>query len=400
MAAKPWPLGTFAGVDNYHDEHDAVFQGGVGQNGPISARVLEATDLDIDDAGKLFRRSSFGLLTALTDPLGTWSVGGREFVQNGSTLYELQGGVLISLVSGLQQRVVLTYHGDRIYLSDGVSHWSILGQEAARWGVPIPSLIVSATSGDLAPGRYVVQATYSDASGNEGGASALYTVDNATGVRVHAINARDPAIAGINLYISGLRQKVPTYHSTHLVSDLPVALTTVPPSRGDAAKAELIAGPISNATCMFSWRAFLLMARGAYVFRSEAHEPHLFDPACFMPFGATVRASGAVKDGMWIGTAQGLFWVTGENPEQWIPLRKFTSPVAYGTLECDGKLFPKLQTTDRVCVFITHAGVVIAMPGGNVAHATEDSYEFDPDREYRLAVATRQSIKQLLITVI
>ena len=399
MSIKPVSLGPWSGVDNVHSPDASTFQP-PGELEKRLAALVAAPDVDIDDDGWPASRLPATTDTVLVSGRGGWSVGGRTFFQDGNTLYErLETDT--ALITGLSARAMLAEHWGRTYVTDGVQHWELDGQTVRDWGLPVPVLTLYPGNGALTAGTYLVQAAFVDAQGNEGGTSdiASASLTSATGIVVELAGA-SPRVVGVNLYVSRRDQKQTSWLATVQLGSFPYQITMDDVTAADPPKTEQMTGPISEAAGLFSFRAFLLMWRDSYVFRSEAAEPHLFHGDNMMQFGATVTSCEGVAGGMWIGTAKGLWWVQGDDPDKWVPIRKTFDAVSRGSTRIQGQKMARLQTDDLVALFVTESGLVAGLPNGNVLALTDGVYTFNPAQRASIAYAERDNLRQLFVGMV
>lgn len=402
--SKPISVGPFAGIDNVHAADAATFQI-IGELEKRRMALVAATDVDLDDDGWPSSRAPTVVVSALSAGLGGWSVGGRFFYQDGDTLYE-RTTTATSLLTGLNGRAMLCEHWGRIFVTDGAHHWEIDDTTVRTWGLPVPTVTLGAATGNLVPGTYLVQVSFSDARGNEGGTSdiASATLTTATGIEV-TVGGLSPDCAVANIYVSRRDQKHTSFLTTVALGDLPYTIQHDDVSIADPPKTLQMTGPVEGAAGVFSFRAFLLMWRDGVVFRSEAAEPHLFHGENLMQFGGTVTAcegtaGEGVSGGMWIGTDRGLWWVQGEDPDKWIPVRKTFDPVARGSSKIQGQKVPRLQTDELVAQFVTSSGFVVGTASGQAVHLTDGVYRFDASSRASFAYSERDPLRQIMINLV
>jgi len=399
MPTKTIALGGWSGVDNVHSPDARTFQP-PGELEKRLAALVAASDVDLDDDGWPSSRKALATDTALTAGLGGCSIDGRMFFQNGSTLYERTSSDT-ALITGLTTRAMLAEHWGNVYVTDGTRHWEIDGQTVRDWGLPVPTVTLSPGTGNLDAGAYLVQVSFVDAQGNEGGTSdiASATLTSATGVVVE-ITGASPAVAAVNVYVSRRDQKQTSWLATVSLGSFPYLIQTDDTTAADPPKTEQMTGPISNAAGLFSFRAFLLMWRDNAVFRSEAAEPHLFHGDDFMQFNANVTACEGLAGGMWIGTENGLWFVQGDDPDKWIPVRKTFSAVARGSKQLQGSKIPKVQTDERVALFVTASELVACTADGRNIHLTDGVYKFDANQRASIDYNESGDLRQIFIGLV
>lgn len=392
----PWPLG----VDNVHPADHAVFQAGM----DVPARLVAATNLDLDDSGRARRRPGVAVVEALdgVSPVGALEVSGRVFVQGSDgVLLEVSGGVAAARLSGLVARATLCAHAGLIYGSDGTTHFELDGTTARTWGLPVPAITLASTAGTLPAGTYLVQASYSDARGNEGGVSDLASITLTTAGAINvalSVSASTTGATHLNVYAGEVSQPETTFVAKVALAALPYKIAAAV-TAADPPKTAAMAGPPAGLVGLVSHRAYLMAWRDNVLFRSEPQEPHLFDPEAFFPLERTVRAAESVAGGLWVATSGGICWIAGESPENWVPVWKSRDASAAGSMLIRGSLIPKLQTSDLVALFATEAGLVAGLPGGSLAHLTEGRYRFDPGARVSMAYVERDDLRQILIAI-
>lgn len=385
----PWPQG----VDNIHPPGHRVFQPPSKDHLP---RLTAAMDMDVDDQGWLRTRRSTLISRAMSNVIGAWNCSNhRAFVQQGAALYDAND-FMAPLAFGFRQRVALCEHWGGIFVTDGYKHIKI--SDAVRnWGLPVPALALTAVSGSLPIGRYLAQAAFVDAMGNEGGASDLSAVIG-TGLRI-AVDTISQAVVAVNLYISKADQPQTSFVATVPVGALP--WTLIDPSRlgvGDPPKTAQMTGPISNANGLCSYRGFLLMWRDNAIFRSEAGEPHLFHADNILQFPAPITSCEGTAGGLWVGTEQGLWWVSGEDSVNWIPIQKTHEPVAQGSHRIQAAHFPSLNISNqRLSLFVAANGLIAGTEDGSIIPLTVDRYRFESAARYAFAYTEHDDLRQLLI---
>lgn len=398
-AYNKWEIDTFTGVDNYHHPHDPVFQGGKTRYESVPAALLSATNVDIDDSGKITRRSPLELTTALPDTLGGWELDGRVFLQDDTTLYELAAGELIPLVSDLSGRISLCAHAGLVFGTDGANHFELDGTTARTWGLSVPQITLNTTSGTLAAGRYVVQASFTDVRGNEGGTSNVSAIELSEDQAITVALTSVPSEAvSVNVYVGLENQEATSFQAQVAIGSFPYTINAHT-TAADPPRTGQMTGPWSGITGVTGFRSVLLLWRDNVVVRSEAQEPHLFHADDIWQFPYDVRACEGMTSGAWVGTAGGLYWVAGESFESMIPIRKTTSAVASGSMQIQGEKLPSLKTTGLVALFCSEDGLVAGLPSGETVHLTDRRYVFSADSRVSMTYVERGYLSQLLIAV-
>lgn len=392
----PSPLGQ----DNFHEASAGVFQPTVtigGQDNRVAgdgnpARLLRVQNADVTYDGEIQLRREFEA-TALTAGQGVWSIGGQLYHQANGVFYK--GAA--TLVSGLARAATIIPGYGRFFLSDGTIHREVVGTSVYPWGQAVPTLALTAGSGTLAAGKYLVQACFYDAQGNEGPASAVYSITaNAnTGIQV---STTVPATSlGANIYVSGPDQLYTNFLISRTTAQLPYTITSVASAQvGDTVKTAQMIGPVSGLVGGCAFRSFTLIWKSNVIFRSEAFEPHLYHPNNIMQFPSAVRAVAGVDDGIWVGTAGGIWWVTGEDPASFVPFKKVDVEVLAGSISVSSDDLPIAELSGELGVFATKDGLVALGATGQLRWLTKTRYTFS-GASATFALAKKGELRQLFV---
>ena len=395
----PFPLG----IDNKHNTRDRVFDQVEG-NLP---RLTVATNVDIDSDGWIRRRRGVTTARTGTNIEGAWLVDNRFFIQEGSVLYERDSsGTETSRVTGLSGRISITKHADAIWLTDGTNHKVIRGTSVYNWGLSIPTITVTASStvSSLEAGRYLVQASCTDSFGNEGPVSALTAVTLTAGQSISVSCTLPSDAVSLNIYCSKKDQKETTFVGQKTQAQLPFVFSTFP-NEADPPVTNNMTGPWSNTNGIFSFRAWMFMWRDNFVARSEALEPHLFDPINIFQFEDTVTTCAPVLNGFFVGTNSGLYFVadlpglgSDQDTTGWVPFNKYKGKIYPGSKVIGGTKIPSLETRENVALFVSDDGLIAGMPDGSV-RILNGNYEFTTASRYSIEYSD-SSIDQLLIGIV
>ena len=102
---------------------------------------------------------------------------------------------------------------------------------------------------------------------------------------------------------------------------------------------------------------------------------------------------------MWLATERGLWWVSGESPETWVPSRKLDSTFYPGSIRLPGSHFPRLQTGGQVALFASERGLVAGLPSGDAVELTAKTYRFPSGSRFDFCYVERDNLSQLLVNV-
>jgi hypothetical protein len=127
----------------------------------------------------------------------------------------------------------------------------------------------------------------------------------------------------------------------------------------------------SHLVCIFAGRAWLAVDN--YLFYSE---PFAFGRFClsdsWQMYPGRLRMVAATKDGLWVGTNEGVWSVLGTNPKEMVPERVSDAPVLEGSeAEIDATKFGAGKMYKRALMFTTEAGICIGANQGFFLNVTE-----------------------------
>ena len=418
--AKPVsvPILPCGGIDNVHSPDHQVFQFKRGPGGGLAPpdKVVEVNDMYLDSGGILFSRPGVQVVRALTRGLRLFSKGGMLLSQDGGALCleDPTTGNATTLADGLDHGSLMVHEwpsgGDRAFVTDGAINLCIRAGTVVPWGLSVPDdPQVSAIPGSLPEASYLITATYrsgplTSATAQEGGAPTplSYALTSPGGLRI-VVEIYDPNATHVAFYCSRPDQPEPVLVSVVPVHGITATLDIVASTQLYATESPVITQndgpPPAGITALGSLQAFMLAAVGSAVFRSWAGIPGLFSyNSEVQVFPAPVTAIVGLQDGAWIGTEQGLYWLSGDNPTVWRRTLVDPSPILPEGSRLPGSAFPTLQTEETVAMFASRRGLIAGLPGGQIRHLTQDVYHF-PTAERVSITCHDKPLRQLLVAV-
>ena len=382
----PWPLG----VNNVDDPQSPVFQ--PSEKGP-PPQLRTAENVDLDRHGLPRRRQGRIKRLSLTDGRALASLGDYLLLVDGSALYEVDpvsGFHQTTLATGLpvDRPVLWTEHGGSVWWACGEVRGSLQVGIPFHWGLPTPTILSAApTDGGLAPGRYLVTATI-ERDGLESGAQQPILVDLPNGGGVAVQTNTDPAET--LLYCSDPNGKVPYFAGTGSVID--AVLTTDP--------CEFIGcHPPPEGQRLAGFGGRLLIAAENILYWSLPGAYHHWRTGLDLQlFPERITLLAPLDGGFYVGTEREVFWIQGDDPENWSPRRVDAHPAIEGTsLRLDGRKLPQLQYPGVVQVWATTDGLAAGLPDGSVRHLTDGRLAIDPHQHATLAYREERGLRQILM---
>lgn len=412
LSLSAWP----GGQDNYHGPSHAVFQVG----GELPGRLVEAINVDIDDAGRVRPRAGHTgrfspfvgqIRAAYGCPAGLWVQQDTGFILIDPSNWSFTIPFPPITVEGIAK---FLSHAGQIWWTDGLTCGRIEDCTPKTWGAaPAPPPTLTATGGNLPPGRYLVACTYTDANDVEHGAqkAALITLTRTGGISVDISSPATEAVT-VNVYMSSTNQKGLFWAKEVAVAGLPTTVSnlseevrqSVRPCRGLGCR-----GPIPG-DGLFSYLGMIFIYRDNLLFRSNGVFHHLFYVRQHVTaFPNNILGGVGLKDGFWITTAYGAWFVTGTYDAEadafaWNPIKKDQRKYAARGKLADGTWFPTLETSEQIALFVSEDGLMAGLTTGQIVPLTPDQMVLDVANQtasivLRKVVIDGQTIRQCLFTL-
>lgn len=359
----------FSGINNTVPEHRLG-----------AADLVEASDVDIGLSGEVVRRA--GLVRVSSDcHKNLWQADGFMLATIGSRLAAIHGGGVYRVVHeslGAGRVWYCNLPDGRTTFTNGLLHGVTDGFSSVERAVPSPETLGYAdeVAGDLPAGSYRYHLAYCRASDRlEGPAASSEPISLAGGLRLDGLPFREGFT--INVYLSG-RDGEGAYlageasGSAFDFSGSDAMLTMPCRTLGSSAF------PVGTFTA--TWRGRVITACGSVLWASRPSTTHLCDWRDFKQMPAEITAIVPVSDGLYIGTKEGLAFLSGESWDQLTYTDTAFGPVTPGSgVEADGQSI-KLGNGvgfGRAMLCIAGGEVVAGFSGGSVAGLTGGRYQCD-----------------------
>lgn len=333
--------------------------------------VKDAVNVEFGREGNVARRAGYTQRIASTSVHSLWtSSDGRSFgVQDGEfSTFTWDGSTLSrETISDETFGGPLSYDevNDLVVFGSADGLWQVDQDNAVvRVGLPrhAAPVVAPVSGGGLNAGRYAV--AIAEMRGNEEGPlspAAFVDVEEGGGFSIEARHAV------LRVYRSEANGEV-----LYRAADLPNTPTDLynigigPLGRqADTQYLDrMVGGQIVR-----HWRGHIVVARGRVLAWSEPMRFGVFDPRHnFIQFPKTITLCEPVEGGIWVGTADGVFWLGGSSPKE-LTLKRTSggTPVAYTGARIPGKLLVGDQAGDRkVAVWLADNGVCLGSPEGQL----------------------------------
>jgi hypothetical protein len=308
-----------------------------------------------------------------------------------------------TLVSGLADAPVsLHEHQGFVWWSDGVTLGRIAPDGTARPGT-LPETAaptVTATTGSLPQGDYLVAITWVDDYGMESacGALAQVTLEDTGGLQV-AVGAVPAEAAAVRLYCSQANGQQARLVGDYALGAWPVTVSTVPTSKAVLRTAGLSllpagAGLTSRGGFLLAWIDDVLFhSRGDFTALCDlSRDLHQFP-------GAILGAVG-VEQGVWVATSAGLYWLAGRDLTQAaVSARQDTRTYAAGAALVPPEM-TGLETGWPCACFASDEGPVFGTADGQLVAPYADSQRWGVTNKHAsIAVWEFAETKQLMVSL-
>jgi hypothetical protein len=357
------------------------------------ASVREAINIDFSDDGKARRREGYALLESLPNASSIIGAGVRGFILAGSELhaFEVMNGAVAALIpiyDGLRPgaRLASVLIEPDLFVSDGDQNLRIAADNTITpWAVPQadPPTVASRQAGGALPAAtYRVALTCRMASGEEGPASPLLTIELAGGeYPTLSLPAAPDGVARYSVYMTK-----PNGTELLFVGSVPSAATTidlVSPRLGRPCPTEFMA-PMPPAQFALYFRSRLWVANGPYLTASEPFQYSLCQPDfATMTFSEDITglaACGEAGGSFFVGQRSKVYLVRGDSPNELALAEKYPAGMVAGTLAMvPGARLPLEQApSEPVPVWLATNGVVcVGLPDGSVVPLSESRFAAD-----------------------
>ena len=261
-----------------------------------------------------------------------------------------------------------------VYWSNGIERGRIVAGVNVPWGLPEPAAPgLSATSGTLAPGTYLVAVTHVNAAGEEGGASPVATLalSVAGGISV-TLPALPAEASGYRVYLGGPDADP---GALYWAKDVTASTTlTAAGTPGRRLQTQYMRR-MPAASVLTAWNGRMWAAVGSLLMFSTfvGGMPHygLYDGrGGWLPMDATVTMIRPTADGIYVGTNTGVWFLSGDPAATMARLRVDGFGVLGSTVVPAGSFAAGQQTPDATAdlpVWLSSEGdVLLGRPGGIV----------------------------------
>lgn len=282
--------------------------------------LRECVDFSIDNSGLLSQRPGYvlkvdGIVTTL------WSDNKRCFAVIDGNLYEINESYVVSLLKANigSGRLDFTECGGNYYFvgdnAKGVIKSNAVQSLGQRQIEQQPTVTVT-DNGNLKAGTYLVAITGLDDDGMESGTTAPVSVTVSTDGKVLLLsNLRIPTDTRTTFYAVYVSKR----DGEELYRQGIVAVDAGSVSVADVSIEGYALDSVGITNAPFGQfiayhYGHLFIANGKYLFYSERFKYERWNPSNYYAYESNITAVLPVENGLWVGTEDGIYWVSGKSP--------------------------------------------------------------------------------------
>lgn len=394
-------MGAFSGINN---KLDAERVKTTATRDDASVDLVAAVNVDIDNSKRLSRRPGQTLKVAGAAH-SLWSNGATAlFVAAGSMFVMNEGFGVTEVAAGLSgaQMSYADVNG-MIYHSNGEVTAVVDAGHVRAWGMDIRDIQVRAiaATGSMEAGIYLYAATFTDADGRESGTGLAQRLDLPFGGAM-AFNwavPDQPNVMKINLYVSQANGEAMYLAATRDIEDQ--TFSYVGGERVLPLETQWMdAPPAGQVLCLYRGRIYIGMEDVMYATAPLSYE-HC-DMRDYRAFdGSPINIIAAVDSGLFVGTGQGVYFLSGTGFGDNTLLRKMAAGAVRGSLVyADGQAVTGNPALSGVIVvlFATTEGIVMGTPDGSLVNLTFERFEM-PEGQGGAAVFVAGQYSKYLLTM-
>lgn len=346
----------------------------------------QADNIDFDDRSRVRRRDGTTKLNS-TATHSAFAIPEMALFRQATSLYRMKedfsGGIAIKtgLTSGARMGYMAVPPG-RVFMSDGIFGGWTDGSDVHNWGIAVPTAqpVAAATSGALPAGRYQYAVTFIREDGEESGTprAGVIVLTAKGGIAFTSIPvSSDPDVSEKVIYLS--RPDGADLHRAVRIANATTSATYRGNTLDMSVRLETqLMGPPPLLGTVLAWQhGRALVGSGAFLQYSRTWRPELFHRDDFKAFTSNVRFAAPVSGGCWVGTAEEVVFLRGEDIQASSYERKakgaaLRDSVAYvnGSLVGEGY-------AGVIPVFATENGLHAGTEDGQLVPITQDYYRIE-----------------------
>ncbi len=339
--------------------------------------VRDALNFDIDNSGKFISRPGARRLSTASGQHSLWSPRDRSYGlyahDDQLKLLSVQGASLQSsvLLSGLTntQRMKYYEYADTVFLTNGVELVVYANGVAKQIGLmqPASAPTVSNYPGAMFEGAYAVAYSYLSPTGEESALSpSAFVIVTDGGLSVEIPSIYPDNVASVRIYATLANGDV-----LYAVEDVPIGTLVARiqnDQRGKIAETQHLSRMIGGDDISAS-NGVLYVSNGKVLTYSEPLNYGLTNKKTnFVVFDSNILFHEPVADGLYVGTEDGTYFLSGTSPKDFTQRLVGIAPVVNDSIAVHATSVSTEPASDGlVAVWLGQHGFVLGHTGGQIS---------------------------------
>lgn len=372
--------------------------------------MRDILNFDVSNTGKLISRDGARRLSTATGLHSLWSPRSRIFglYAQGTDLRKLatqgaslQSTVVLSNLNTTDRMKYYEYAGE-VFFTNGIDVGVIGSNGAKIIGLtePASAPTVSAFVGALPSGRYAVAYSYVSGTGEEAALSPASFFDVLDGgLAVDLPNIYPESITNIRVYASLTNGEM-----LYMAQEVPIGTTTVLIQNEERSKlvtTQFLSRMMGGNDVSVS-NGVMFISNGNVLRFSEPYNYGLTDKKTgFVLFGTKILFHEPVSDGIYVGTEDGTYFLSGTNPKDFTQRLIGDAPVVDDSISVPASVLSAepAPAGALVAVWLGKSGFVVGYPGGQVANIQATNMALNDQGSGTLVNLTTNGVKKVVSLV-
>lgn len=367
--------------------------------------LTEATNLNIDESGKISSRAGFALTASTTSAHSLTAVSNKLIYVDGTSLMQSLDGITSTVLrTGLTPGAKMRYADlvGRLYMTNGKQTGVVDSLGSRSLGLDIPALPTAATtSGELPAGRYSYSMTYVRSDGQESGAPRSGTIEISAGQGISFTNlpvSSDSGVVGKRIYVSSAGGE--ELFLTHSLAAGTTSAVYRGYRQGIVPLITMHKGPPPAGTALAFFNGRLYIAQGNVLWFTDLYNYELVDyRKNFVQFEDAIQTVAAVDDGLFVGTSTQTYFLRGKAAGE----LEQVAVANYGTIAgsevtINGYRLGKDGTQGLTKGWVSTNGLCVGVSGGEVINLSNNTYNIS-SAKFGASLYKDKPIPQVVISL-
>ena len=371
--------------------------------------MRDILNFDVTSEGHLTSRAGARRLSTAQSLHSLWSPRSHNFglYAQGSDLRKLvTQGVSMQATTILQnlaisERVKFYEYADEVFFTNGTDLGVVTDGGARRIGLlePVNAPTASEYVGSLPAGRYGVAYSYISTTGEESALSLAVFIEATGGIAVDLPNLYPENIASVRIYATLTNGDL-----LYMAQDVPVGTLVArvqDDQRSKLATTQFMSRMTGGDDISVS-NGVLFVSNGKTLRFSEPFNYGLTDKKTgFVSFGSNILFHEPVSDGLYVGTEDGVYFLSGSSPKDFTQRLVGSAPVVSDSICVPASLVSvdPAPADSLVAVWLGVNGFVLGYSGGQVANVQTSNMTLGQHGLGTLVNVTANGVKKVISLV-